>query len=241
MEMLNATIEISNYRYTYEKPNACPHCGITMDAKAFLVYTGNTVALIIFQCTREDCRKVFYATYGISSETKTLVFHYMYPHPQMKDMPDTLLNFSAAFADKCRQAYAAELNGHYELAACGYRNAVEALVKDYAISTGVTEGLPGTELTKKSIDACIKEYLPDIDVTVATYFTKEEGNKATHYPPIEGDEFDFSEFKLYFALFVSTMNTKIELRNRRELLPARHLRKFDLPQKPLAPPPEEGQ
>lgn len=224
MKMTTDSLQYSNVNYLFSKPNACPYCGVTINSESKILHSGDGVVLILFTCSCKECRKKHYATYARPATTTReveLEFNATYPLPQMDGMPETLLGYSEAFAQKCREAFASEVNGFYELAACGYRNAIEALIKDYIVDyCGCT--LSGAKLRRLTIDKCIKEYLHDIDATVSVYFAKEAGNRATHYPELPGQEFDFSEFKSYFSLFIATFDHKLKIQQLAGGLPPQH-------------------
>ena len=119
-----------------------------------------------------------------------------------------LIETSPRFAELFQQAARAENNGDFDLAASGYRNASEALIKDYAIRY---LNVPSNQkLREKSFDSCIREYLSVLEATVSSYVVKELGNTATHYPiHPEAEEFDFDQLKKFLEIFLQQMNTKI--------------------------------
>ena len=239
MKMRSETIPINNQRYYYEKPNVCPHCGLVVDTTAKLALTGS-VCVIIFTCPAADCGRLSYATYSINTEAKNLSLQTTYPLPQMEGIPQSLVELSPEFANRCREAFAAENLEHYGLAACGYRNAIEAVIKDYVLAY-LEPDIDLRLLRRQSIDECIRLYLSDIDTTVSAFFTKDLGNRATHHPKIEGEEVDYDEFKIYFGLFLMSMDSKVRIRRLQAGLPSRHALKFDSPPQSTAPQDEEAQ
>ena len=230
-----------NTYYSFQKPNACPHCGIYIESVDKLVSSADNIVLILFTCTVPTCKKVYYAVYEkgyVNANITNLDFNVTYPLPQMENMPKTLLDFSEPFANKCREAFTAEKVGHFELAACGYRNAVEALLKDYVVAYCGCN-LSDKELRKLTIDKCIKDYLSDLDTTVSAYFTKVEGNKATHYPEVAGEEFCFIRFMTCFKMLIAALDGKVMIRQLAGELPPQHQQKFDLPVQSSSPPDED--
>lgn len=77
---------------------------------------------------------------------------------------DNLASISERFIDMYNQALTSEHNQNYELAAIGYRSALEILVKDYAIQE-LNE--PEETVSKKSLCDAIAKYLSQPDL-VAT-------------------------------------------------------------------------
>ncbi|GHU92996.1 hypothetical protein FACS1894208_01450 [Clostridia bacterium] len=229
MMFIDGSVKLGNQTCKFQKPNICPHCGLAIEAVAREPVSCENFVLVLFTCSSKPCKKKFFATYENKSNQNNIVkleFISSYPTPQMPNIPESLVKLSPTFAQRCREAYAAEQNNHFEFAACGYRNAVEVLLKDYAVKYCDCK-LPPDELRKLSVDSCIKQYLPDIESVTSAYFAKEEANKATHYPAPE--DFSFDEFMDYFNPLIQLLGSRVRLLERSRNLPARHQRKFDSP------------
>ena len=236
MKLRQDVISIKSKAYYYNRPSVCPHCGLVVYTAVRVLFSDDERALILFICPSVDCKKASYAIYSIVD--KWLVMNVSYPLPQMEGVPLRLVELSEEFGNRCREAFAAENQEHYGLAACGYRNAIEALIKDYAL-TYIDPEIDLRTLRKLTIDECIKRYLGDIDTTVSAFFAKDAGNRATHYPVVEGEEFNFEEFKAYLELFIASMDNKVRIRQLAEGLPSRHSQKFDSQPQSIAPLPED--
>ena len=212
----------------YQKPACCPHCGNGINADIVqATNAGNKYRMVVFKCNLPSCAKVFACLYAENDpKTHDTDFLYMYPHAPMSSVAQVLFDTSARFKTLYRQAERAERAGDTDLAACGYRNAIEALIKDFA---HVFKDIPLDEKLKgKSIHSCIADYLQGMDETITAYFVKEHGNSATHYPPV-GEPFDFAEQKDFLEAFLSAMTSRIKIQLRARDLSDRVRRKFGLP------------
>lgn len=227
----------------FQKLASCPHCGEIMNT--VVESASNPIdryRLLFLTCTSIECGKKHACLYSVRnsviSGAKTierLELLYSYPSPVPPEITRELRETSPRFVDLYTQSFIAEQAGCEDVAACGYRNAVEALVKDYAHKY---KGIPLDEaLTRKPLHKCIIEYLDGLDESVAAYMVKELGNSATHYPPL-GEPPDFSEQKAYLEIFLSFMTNAIKTRNLLLILPERLRESLGSPA-PVGLPPDE--
>jgi len=171
---------------------------------------------------------MFFSVYiGVGKDSKNLYtvlkMLYTYPEPFQSELSEQIRNLSPRCVDLYSQAASAERLGHLDLAACGYRNAIEALVKDYAIKYKDIKA--DEKLMRKRLQECIADYLDGIDEAVSAYMIKEFGNSATHYPLL-GHPFDFQEQREYLEIFMRFMTDKIRIQEVAKRLPAKHTDKF---------------
>ena len=106
------------------------------------------------------------------------------------------------------QSYTAEQNGHIELAGCGYRNAMEVLIKDFAIQKlNASE----KEVCKMKLYDAIGTYLNEVNIdTSAADVIRVLGNDYTHYQR-HYDDIDFIVVKKYLEIFLQQIETKLLL------------------------------
>lgn len=84
------------------------------------------------------------------------------------------------------------------MAGCGYRNALEILIKDYAI----TELHKSTEeVVKKSLNNAIKDYVPSVNLSNSADVIRILGNDYTHYER-HHENVDFQVLKRYLKIFI---------------------------------------
>lgn len=214
---------INGVAHGYDKPSACPHCGVTIDAKRRQALSIDDYRLNTFSCTHPECRKIFAVLYGKVDENRLFPLLWVYPPAGKIKIANELEETSKRFIVLYRQAENAENNEDFDLAACGYRNAVEALVKDYAIMYKGAE--TDERLMRKSLQDCITDYLDGLDEAVAAFVVKELGNSATHYPII-GEPFDFKKQKAYLTIFLGYMQGKILVQSYAKNIPKKHIDKI---------------
>lgn len=119
---------------------------------------------------------------------------------------DVLGELSPRYLTACQQALNAEFRGDLELAAIGYRSALECVVKDYAIKE---LGKPRDEVVGKSLFAAIGEYLSEQKELLNTAdVVRLLGNDYTHYER-KYPEYDFDILKQYFNIFTAFLRMKV--------------------------------
>ena len=102
------------------------------------------------------------------------------------------------------QSLKAESNGHYELAAIGFRTSLEILIKDYAI----TElNLSEDDVAKKNLFNAISEYLNQDNLIKTADVIRILGNDFTHYER-KYPEHDFELLKGYMNIFVKQIEVQ---------------------------------
>jgi len=200
------SIKIKNSSYQGLVPTVCPHCGkyvqpTQQNSTHFLKYEKNNIALVTFHVL--CCNKVFFTTYEKTTKDTSLKLLYTYPFGQFDDLPESVHIISERFVDLYKQANAAENLNHFELAGTGYRNALEVLIKDYAINE---LNRPKKEVVKKKLYKAIEDYLPSIDLKNLADVVRILGNDSTHYEQRHKD-IDFKTFKNYMNIFIKVIDT----------------------------------
>lgn len=194
----------------FNAPTICPCCGIA----GYAEYSPRRIApgICVMVCTCQGCDGLYYVMYRVLAENDGAVpleMLYMYPAPFVEGLPECVRELSPQFVKAYGQASNAQSRGDFELASCGFRNAAEILIKDYA---GRYEDADDQSLRGKSLDTCITEYLTEPDERISAYIVKQFGNISTHYPKPERD-IDFTEFREWFDRFLETMTWKIRNRD----------------------------
>lgn len=237
----------NSYDIVYDEPNVCPNCGIVMNPNTTVKSCGNDIYIMFYTCSAIDCTKRFFSVYRKIStdESKKIIeteFLYIYPEPMPENFSEVIRNLSPNFIKAYIQAFCCEQHNHIELAMCGYRNALEILIKDYAIKYKKAKA---EELTEKTLDKCIKAYLDKVEESISSYIVKQSGNNATHYPPIENDKIDFIFFKECLRYCIGEIDMNVKLYDFVPKLPKGLKGKFqlesDLPRQSVSSPDESGQ
>lgn len=183
----------------YLKPATCPFCGFGTDAPFIKneIFSFNSHHLLAATCQCTSCRKTFFfmCEYEQSSSYKPILY------PEISFVPyenQTLSAISERFIDMYNQALQCEFVGNIELAAIGYRSALEILIKDFAINELSQDP---SDVSKKKLCAAIGEYLNQPDLVKTADVIRILGNDYTHYER-KYPEHDFTLLKGYMEIFL---------------------------------------
>lgn len=189
----------SNFTGTYQKPATCPFCGYTVDATVLdrhnFSFNGHYVIAATCKCT--SCGKTFF----FASEYKKDSSFTPITIPAVSFTPYSnkyLANISERFINMYNQALCSEFSGSIELAAIGYRSALEILVKDFAI---IELKEDPNEVSKKTLCNAIGEYLNQSDLVATADVVRILGNDYTHYQR-KYPQHDFELLKGYMDIFL---------------------------------------
>lgn len=204
-------IQIFDQSFTYDRdPDECPIChhGVSpSNIGSNLILRpdldgGNTVQ-ILYSCPRNECQWAFIASYTQNRDYRT---HYpqgdyylrnCLPHRSVE--PDTayeLKELSPSYHKVLAQSAAAEGFQLDQIAGCGFRKALEFLIKDYAMHKYPDDA---SAIKKKMLGACINEYCSDANVKVCASRAAWIGNDETHYIR-KWEEKDLSDLKVLLRL-----------------------------------------
>lgn len=197
-------------KINFDIPIVCPNCNsalqpIISDYK-LLTYNDSPNRLLIISYKGNCCFKSFYATYEYSNRSAKILD--VFPHLKPALLPKNIIDLSPRFANLYEQSYTAEQNGHIELAGSGYRNAIEVLIKDFAINKlGAEKG----KVCKMDLYTAIGTYLKEVNInTSAADVVRVLGNDYTHYER-KYDGIDFIVVKKYLEIFIQQIETKLLL------------------------------
>lgn len=189
----------------YKKPATCPFCGYGTDAtlaqKDF--YPFNEINILVATCNCTSCGKTFFfaTEYSKDREYTPITIPSMSYTPYTNEI---LSSISERFINMYNQALQAEFVDNIELAAIGYRSALEILVKDYAINE---LGKDSDEVSKKSLCNAIGEYLNQQDLVATADVIRILGNDYTHYKR-KFPEHDFDLLKGYMNIFLKQIEVQ---------------------------------
>lgn len=189
-----------NLSGNYKKPSVCPHCGLGTDAPIVKkdTFSFNGHYLLTATCACTSCGKHFLFACEYDSG-KTDYEPIVYPSIAFTPYSnETLGKISPRFIDMYNQALQAEFHQNLELAAVGYRSALEILVKDYAINE---LGQNPEEVSSKKLCAAIGAYLNQEDLVRTADVVRILGNDYTHYKR-KYPQHDFELLKGYMEIFL---------------------------------------
>lgn len=193
------------------KVSTCPYCNISTDAtrvgiKPFTIENG-LIADVTYKCT--SCDKVFHVSYVKLNDENMFNPYSVYPNFQGREFSDEIKNISPRFVKLYNQAYKAEYDNNLELAGCGYRNALEVLIKDFAINVLKEKK---EEVVKIKLYGAIEKYLSDVDMSKCADVVRILGNDNTHYER-DYENIDFKVLKQYLNIFIEMIEVQIKIKN----------------------------
>lgn len=198
--LLKKASAFGNFSHTYRKPSVCPHCGFGTDAPFAKkdTYSYNGHYLLVATCTCTSCGKqfLFVCEYDSGKENYDPI---VYPNIAFTPYSNEILEkISSRFIDMYNQALQSEFHKNLELAAIGYRSALEILVKDYAIKE---LGQNPEEVSSKKLCPAIGTYLNQEDLVKTADVIRILGNDYTHYKR-KYPQHDFELLKGYMEIFL---------------------------------------
>ncbi|WP_421910379.1 hypothetical protein [Marinobacter sp.] len=204
-------IRISETHYEYDRaPDHCPLChhGIqAIKVGSNLIsrsdrQTGHTLQ-VLYRCPRDECQRAFIASYTQNRErlghypTGDYLLRNTAPfRPTEPDTPKELKELSPSYHEILEQSTAAEGFRLNQIAGCGFRKALEFLIKDYAIHKHPDDA---DAIKRKMLGACINEYVNDANVKVCASRAAWIGNDETHYIRKWGEK-DINDLKTLLRL-----------------------------------------
>lgn len=203
---------LKNNWYEIEETSICPHCSQSvfseMVSSSFFEFQKDyNFVVITYKCPDPECSRIYISLYLSHNADKKLELLYIYPTKLPKILDPLLQEMSPRFIESYRQANIAENHNCFDLAGSGYRNAIEILIKDYAI---IELKEDPTTVAKKKLHICIKEYLGDVDLTRCADVVRILGNDNTHYER-KYEELDFNILKTYMDIFIQLITTKLRI------------------------------
>lgn len=206
-----ATGNTQTSKKRYEKPMTCPSCNYGTDSTIinhWLAEISDGLLLIaIHKCT--SCDYIFHASYLWNEEEEKFKFLSIYPSFKDRDFDQLIKEVSPRFIKLYNQANKAEFDKNMDLAGCGYRNAMEVLIKDYAINCLKKDK---KLVSKLKLAKAIEEYLPNYDYKSVADVVRILGNDTTHYEQ-KYEQMDFSILKQYLEIFVDLIDVQLKMKN----------------------------
>lgn len=197
----------SHFWFQLDKPTICPLCNAYVDSTqtASYLFTRETMphfGVVQYKC--QHCKGSYLVAYEIDTERKATRVVTFLPARSEEYSNEIIESISAGFVCYYNQAMRSELAGDTELAATGYRMALECLVKDYAISELQK---PHAEVVAKTLFQAIGDYLGEHDLIATADVVRILGNDYAHYER-RYPQHDLSLMKTYLEIFVKLVETK---------------------------------
>ena len=207
-------------------PNECPLCHHAMvphvlaGAVQKVTGMGRAEVELVFQCPQDECRHAFIGRYDGDYDRNvnrhTLILRATTPvNVVLPDQPEEVAKLSPQFVAIYGEAAVAEARGLPQIAGCGYRKALEFLVKDFCIMEKPSE----TEAIKAEfLGTVIEKRIDHPKIRAVAKLAAWLGNDETHYVRIWVDR-DIKDLKQLIALTVSWMRTHLLTRDYEQTMP----------------------
>jgi hypothetical protein len=211
MKTKNHNFPVGNGRhFVAPMPVECPHCAHAVSPRVIKIsgYAPDQAlhgVVVTFQ--PDCCEKVFYGLYQVKNQEGELLA--LYPIAPAPELPEAIKALSPRFIEMYKQCYYAEQNGFIDLAGSGYRNAIEILVKDFAINE---LGVEKSDVGKAKLATAIKKYMPSFDMKSSADVVRILGNDYTHYTT-NFDDVSFQIFKRYLHIFITSVETQLLIKH----------------------------
>lgn len=167
-------------------PDKCPVCNKHMrpeDIGAF--QTGKFRVEIVYQCTNEECSRLFIGYYKLKRINTGRNTHnnwfFQNCLPTVYDnvrVPEEINNISSEFEKIYNQANQAEDSGLSHIAGMGYRKSLEFLIKDFLIEH---EEHDKETIEKKFLGKCIEEHIEHEQIKALAERATWLGNDESHF------------------------------------------------------------
>ena len=191
-----------------EKPMLCPSCNAyvsgTITNKCLHPRLNNIqYGTVCYSCPH--CRAHYIATYKIDFENKSGALCSLAPSATYRYENPILSQVSPRFVLYYNQSLRAESAGDIELSAVGYRQALECLVKDYAITELNADR---STVVKQPLFDAIKAYLKESELIAAADVVRILGNDYAHYDR-RYPQHDFEILKTYMDIFIKMVEVRL--------------------------------
>ncbi len=191
-----------NSRMIEHKPDTCPLCNHGIDPVVIYAYDTYYDLQLVCRCTRLKCQKLFIAYYSCLGRTS-----YIYLNSAPKayigtSFSDEINKISPKFQGIYNDAEAAEARGLEQVCGCGYRKALEFLVKDFVIDQVEDEELKEKIARKVPLGKVISDHIEDRRIKALAERATWLGNDETHYTR-KWEEMGLDELKDLIGLVVN--------------------------------------
>lgn len=207
MSMTKMDLSFNSLSKSCDVPLECPYCGkvieFTQKGRTGLNIDSDNI-FYIFLLYSKCCNKNSIASYIYNFENKNMTFLSMYPNPKPSVLPDSIHVLSPRFITLYADSEYAYSKNMFELAGSGFRNALEILIKDFAINELNEDS---KEVSKKSLFDAIESYLPDPKLKKAADVVRILGNDYTHYDR-KYNQYDIDLLKVYLDIFIKRIDAE---------------------------------
>lgn len=194
-------------------PDECPWCeegGTPSEVQAHSLgkpWDYEEILEVVFQCPRNDCKRYYLAYYHKVDRMGELFFLYRFGAPRyykQVEFPNIINEISLKFSDIYNEAYMAEGMKLMQICGCGYRKALEFLIKDYLVSKNPEKK---SKIEESWLGDAIK-MIDDSSIKVCAERATWLGNDESHYVRLFEDK-DIENLKDLIRLTVGWIDREI--------------------------------
>jgi hypothetical protein len=211
------TLDVRGEDWHFESvPNECPICHHAIEPRHLTGVVrssqpmGGAVVELVFQCPQRNCLHVFIGRYtgeydgnlGFALMNLRATTPYVSAAPSH---PAAVATLSPQFVEVYDQATAAEGWDLDDVAGCGYRKALEFLIKDFCVAQDPDHA---EAIKQKLLGAVVDDHILDIRIKASAKRATWLGNDETHYVRRWEDK-DITDLKTLIALTESWVNTNL--------------------------------
>ncbi|MFM1538406.1 DUF4145 domain-containing protein [Helcococcus bovis] len=196
-------IDDSGKESEIQVPLQCPHCGLNSHVKHVsnvITDTYDEIKFILEVYKYPCCGSHVFALYKNFNDKFELIN--FYPR-HLANLEESIKNISPRFVQMYSDCLFAYNENMFDLAGCGFRNALEILIKDYAIKELKEDP---NSVAKTTLFNAIDKYLPDDKLKKSADVVRILGNDFTHYQR-KYEKYDVELLMYYLDIFILEINT----------------------------------
>jgi hypothetical protein len=189
----------------------CPLCHSSIKPIYRYAWMDKRGLQAVFECPKENCKKLFIAYYRISTadERSELETEYYYSSSEpirvkKKAFSETITKISPQFCEVYSEAQIAEQRRLKNICGAGFRRALEFLIKDYLILEKKGEK---EEIENKSLLDCIEQYVDDSRIKECAKMAAWLSDGESHYYRKWGDK-DLNDLKVIIDLTINWIESE---------------------------------
>lgn len=194
-------------------PNLCPICNVSHNPLISKHFENNISEGHLYGFTQKctACHKYSFSLHERKqSENNKYIFDIVFIYPFSSDVKfhKLIKKLSPRFVDIYRQSQYCEDQKFTDLAATGYRSALEILIKDYALDFNLDTQ---DEISKLNLNNVISKYFKnENDALISADVVRIMGNSFTHWDKDQDASLD--EIKYYMHIFINYIEMKLRLK-----------------------------
>ncbi|MGW7932135.1 DUF4145 domain-containing protein [Staphylococcus xylosus] len=195
-------------------PKLCPICKVAHNPTISELFKSKISDTILYGYAQNcpNCNRHSFSLHRRYQDEDKNYRHDMlliHPFSSEEQFSNLIEKLSPRFVTLYNQAKFCEDKGFTDLAATGYRSAIEILIKDYALDFDLDSH---EDIAKQNLNNVISKYFKnDNDMLVSSDVVRIMGNSFTHWNKDEDASLD--EIKYYMQIFVEKIQAKLRLKH----------------------------